>query len=47
MTKELQIENELISRLTDLKYTYRKDIRDRSSLEKNFRKKFEALNECL
>ena len=44
MTKELQIENELISRLTDLKYTYRKDIRDRYSLEQNFRKKFEALN---
>jgi type I restriction enzyme R subunit len=44
MTKELQIENELISKLSELKYTYRKDIRDRHSLEQNFRKKFEALN---
>jgi type I restriction enzyme R subunit len=44
MTKEAQIEDELISRLTDLKYTYRKDIRDKESLEQNFREKFEALN---
>lgn len=44
MTKELQIENDLISKLSDLKYTYRKDIRDKNTLEQNFRKKFEALN---
>ena len=44
MTKEAQIEENLISRLEDLKYTYRPDIRDRVSLEENFRKKFEALN---
>lgn len=44
MTKEAQIEQKLISRLEDLKYTYRPDIRDRSGLEDNFRKKFEALN---
>ena len=44
MTKESQIENELIERLKDLKYTYRPDIRDRNALEQNFRAKFEALN---
>jgi hypothetical protein len=44
MTKENQIEESLISRLTDLKYTYRPDIRDRNSLEHNFREKFQALN---
>jgi type I restriction enzyme R subunit len=44
MTKESQIEESLIAKLEDLKYTYRKDIRDRVALEENFRKKFEALN---
>ncbi|MFZ4412519.1 MAG: type I restriction endonuclease subunit R [Bacteroidales bacterium] len=44
MTKEHQIEESLIAKLCDLKYTYRPDIHDRSSLENNFRKKFEALN---
>jgi len=44
MTKENLIENRLIQGLTDLKYTYRPDIRDRDSLELNFREKFEALN---
>lgn len=44
MTKESQIEENLIGKLTDLKYTYRQDIRDRDTLEGNFRKKFEALN---
>lgn len=44
MTKEQQIEQGLIARLQDLKYTYRDDIRDRVSLEQNFREKFEALN---
>lgn len=44
MTKEQQIEKELLERLSDLKYTYRKDIRDRNALELNFRKKFEELN---
>ncbi len=44
MTKESQIENELIERLKDLKYTYRSDIRDKNALEQNFRAKFEALN---
>ena len=44
MRKEQQIEESLIEKLKDLKYTYRGDIRDRDSLEKNFREKFEALN---
>jgi len=44
MTKEKEIEQGLIKKLTDLKYTYRPDIRDREALEQNFRQKFEALN---
>ncbi len=44
MTKEQEIENALIAKLQDLKYTYREDIRDKASLEQNFREKFEALN---
>ncbi len=44
MTKEQQIEDSFIKKLEDLKYTYRKDIRDKVSLEQNFRTKFEALN---
>ena len=44
MTKEIQIEVSLITKLTDLKYMHRADIRDKASLEKNFREKFQALN---
>ncbi|ANH84024.1 DEAD/DEAH box helicase [Niabella ginsenosidivorans] len=44
MVKEQQIEEDLIKKLTDLKYTYRGDIRDRNALEINFREKFESLN---
>ncbi|MDR1583340.1 MAG: type I restriction endonuclease subunit R [Prevotellaceae bacterium] len=44
MTKETQIEEQLIEKLSDLKYTYRPDIRDRNALERNFREKFETLN---
>lgn len=44
MTKESQIEESLIGRLIELKYTHRPDIRDRYALERNFREKFEALN---
>lgn len=44
MIREKQIEEGLINKLADLKYTLRPDIRDRDSLEKNFREKFEALN---
>ncbi len=43
-TTENQIERDLISKLEDLKYTYRPDIRDRAALEHNFRQHFEALN---
>ena len=42
---ESQIEEGFIKKLTaDLKYVYRDDIRDRQSLERNFREKFQALN---
>lgn len=41
---EQKIEQELIEKLGDLKYVYRQDIRDRASLEKNFREKFQELN---
>ena len=44
MTKEFQIEEELIQQLVELKYTHRPDIKDRKSLEQNFKEKFEALN---
>ncbi len=44
MTKEAEIEKSLIDKLTELKYTWRPDIRDRESLEQNFREKFQALN---
>ena len=43
-TAESDIEQKFIAKLVDLKYAYREDIRDRLSLEKNFRDKFEALN---
>jgi type I restriction enzyme R subunit len=41
---EQRIEQGFIDKLIELKYTYRPDIRDRTSLEHNFREKFEALN---
>jgi type I restriction enzyme R subunit len=41
---EQEIEQALIEKLGDLKYTYRPDIRDRAALEHNFRQHFEALN---
>jgi len=44
MRKETQIEESLIAKLIDLKYSYRPDIRDRASLENNFRAKFQSLN---
>ncbi|GAB0057461.1 Type-1 restriction enzyme R protein [Candidatus Magnetaquicoccaceae bacterium FCR-1] len=43
-TLERQIEQDLIDKLSELKYTARPDIRDRAALEANFRVKFEALN---
>src|SRR3546814_4816957 len=42
--RESTIEQELIAKLGELKYTLRSDIRDRAALEANFRKHFEALN---
>jgi len=44
MTKESQIEADLIQKLLDQKYNYREDIRSRESLENNFRDKFQTLN---
>lgn len=41
---ERDLEDALIAKLGDLKYEYRSDIRDRASLETNFKEKFEALN---
>ena len=41
---EQKIEQDLINKLTDLKYDYRDNIRDKASLELNFRQKFEELN---
>ncbi len=43
-TTESHIEKDFIEKLAQLKYTCRPDIRDRASLEQNFRSKFEALN---
>lgn len=44
MVTEHDIENNFIEILQDLKYTYRPDIRDRESLELNFREHFNRLN---
>ena len=44
MTKEQEIEQGLIRKLEELKYSHRPDIHDREALEQNFRKQFEALN---
>ena len=44
MTTEKELERLLVEKLSDLKYIYRPDIRDKEGLERNFREKFEALN---
>ena len=44
IVKEADIEYGFVGKLQDLKYTYRKDIRDKNALELNFRQKFESLN---
>lgn len=44
ISAERHLEENLIGNLLDLKYEYRADIRDRLTLEANFREKFEALN---
>ncbi|PYD78146.1 DEAD/DEAH box helicase [Komagataeibacter oboediens] len=41
---ERDLEEAFVAKLESLKYEYRPDIRDRVSLESNFRAKFEALN---
>lgn len=41
---EPEVEYGFIGKLTDLKYSYRSDIKDRHALEQNFRTKFEILN---
>lgn len=41
---EKHIEQKLLEKLQELKYTYREDIRDKTALEQNFREKFETLN---
>ena len=43
ITPERDLEAALVTKLRDLKYEYRPDIRDRATLEQNFREKFEAL----
>ena len=44
MKAEKHIESAFIEKLEDLKYTYRDDIRDKASLEANFKQHFEKLN---
>ncbi|MEI6875038.1 MAG: type I restriction endonuclease subunit R [Spirochaetota bacterium] len=44
MTAEAHIEKGFIEKLVELKYAHRPDIRDRDSLDANFRRKFEELN---
>jgi len=43
---ERLIEQDLVHKLVDLKYTYRDDICDQATLEANFRQKFETLNQA-
>ena len=43
-TPESKLEEHLIEKLLGLKYEYRPDIRDRDTLERNFREKFNTLN---
>lgn len=44
MKNEKQIELRFIEKLKELKYIYREDIKDKASLEENFRKHFQELN---
>ena len=41
---EAQLEQQFLEKLQEMKYTYRSDIRDLDTLERNFRQKFERLN---
>ncbi|MCI8329205.1 MAG: type I restriction endonuclease subunit R [Oscillibacter sp.] len=45
MKNEKQIEMSFIEKLRELHYTYREDIKDKASLEKNFRTHFQKLNQ--
>ena len=42
MKNEKQIELSFIEKLKELKYIYREDIKDRASLEENFRQHFRS-----
>jgi hypothetical protein len=42
--QENNIENDFIRKLEELGYQYRPDIKDNTTLNQNFREKFEALN---
>jgi type I restriction enzyme R subunit len=42
---ERELEEQLLEKLKELKYVHRDDIRDRSSLEANFRHHFQSLND--
>lgn len=44
VNKESHIEASFINKLKELKYTYREDIKDKFSLEENFRQHFQRLN---
>jgi type I restriction enzyme R subunit len=44
VVREDTIEYGFIGTLQGLKYEYRPDVRDRASLERNFRERFESLN---
>jgi type I restriction enzyme R subunit len=43
-SSERVLEGDLVLKLQELKYSYREDIRDRATLEANFREKFQQLN---
>ncbi|WP_300455178.1 type I restriction endonuclease subunit R [Accumulibacter sp.] len=43
-SSERRLEEDLIAQLEELKYGYREDIRDRATLEANFRERFQQLN---
>ncbi len=45
MMTEQEIEESFIRKLTDIKYVYRRDIHSKLALEKNFREKFQTLNQ--
>ena len=44
-TPECELEEKLVEKLLGLKYEHRTDIRDRTTLEQNFREKFQSLNQ--